>query len=169
MISKILVPTDGTTRSDDHLAHGYADALIWARYTKICKIARKIDDRTPDDTVHDLRIRMKKLRYLMEFFEPLYPAKDFKTVLRPLKRLQDTLGLFNDYSVQQLALHDLAEHHAPRGKAADLALARSIGALIAVLYQEQRAERGRVAARFAEFDSALMQRTFRRLFAAGEG
>ena len=54
----------------DRGAYGYACALIWKRYRKVCKLARSITPDTPDEIVHDLRIDCKKLRYLMEFFRP---------------------------------------------------------------------------------------------------
>ncbi len=33
-------------------------------------------ETTPDQSIHELRIRCKKLRYLMEFFAPLFPLSD---------------------------------------------------------------------------------------------
>ncbi|WP_240453973.1 CHAD domain-containing protein [Chachezhania antarctica] len=148
----------------DRPAHDYACALIWKRYRKVCKIARSIDDQTPDEEVHELRISCKKLRYLMEFFAPLFPAKDIKGLIKPLKVLQDNLGLFNDYSVQQESLQDFLDQKAGRGRKQDLVIARSIGALIAVLHQRQLKERSRVVASFAQFDSAETQDAFRALF-----
>jgi len=149
----------------DRPALGYASALIWSRYRKVCKIARRIDDTTPDAEVHALRIHCKKLRYLMEFFAPLYPAKHIKALIKPLKRLQDTLGNFNDCAVQQDALHAVL---AGRGAAKqDIRVAQSVGALIAVLHRRQGEERAQVAARFAHFDSRPIQARFRTLFAEG--
>lgn len=150
--------------SADRPAHGYACALIWERYRKVCKIAAGIDADTEDEEVHALRIHCKKLRYLMEFFAPLFADKDIKALIKPLKRLQDNLGLFNDYSVQQLSLQAFMDSHAAKGRRTDLAIAQSIGALIAVLHQRQLEERARVVASFARFDSPKLQRKFRRLF-----
>ncbi len=145
-------------------AHDYACALIWKRYRKVCKIAAGIDDQTEDEEVHELRIHCKKLRYLIEFFAPLFPRKEVKAVIKPLKKLQDNLGLFNDYSVQQQSLGAFLADHASKGRAKDLAIASSIGALIAVLHQRQLDERARVVASFAAFDSADTQARFRTLF-----
>lgn len=145
-------------------AHEYACALIWKRYRKVCKIARSIDDQTPDEEVHELRISCKKLRYLMEFFAPLFDAKAIKGLIKPLKVLQDNLGLFNDYSVQQESLQDFLDTKANRGRKQDLVIAKSIGALIAVLHQRQLEERARVVSSFATFDSVETQDAFRALF-----
>ncbi len=141
----------------------YACKLIWKRYRKACKTAAKIDDTTPDEEVHELRITCKKLRYLMEFFAPQFPAADIKAILKPLKRLQDNLGLFNDYSVQQDTLQALVNSDRLKGRKAVLA-AQSIGALISVLHQRQLSERARVVSSFQSFDSMETRQRFRTLF-----
>lgn len=147
-------------------AHDYACALIWKRYRKVCKIAGRIDDHTEDEEVHELRIHCKKLRYLMEFFAPLFPGKEIKSVIKPLKKLQDNLGLFNDYSVQQDSLNAFLDDHAATDPKKDLAIASSIGALIAVLHQRQLDERARVVSSFATFDSPEVRAKFQTLFHA---
>ncbi len=58
----------------------------------------------PDEAVHQVRIQCKKLRYLVEFFSELLPAEETEHIEKQLRRLQNTLGLFNDYSVQQRSL-----------------------------------------------------------------
>ena len=148
----------------DRPVRDYARQLIWKRYRKACKIARGITAQTPDAQIHELRIVCKKLRYLIEFFAPLFPPEAVKPLLKPLKKLQDTLGLFNDYSVQQVALRDFMQAHEPIGQKKDLILAQSIGALIAVLHVRQTEERARIMSRFSRFDSAEIRAQFRTLF-----
>ncbi|MBO9445320.1 CHAD domain-containing protein [Ruegeria sp. R14_0] len=148
----------------DRAAYEYACALIWKRYRKTCKLARSITPDTPDEDVHELRIDCKKLRYLMEFFAPLFDARAFKRIIKPLKKLQDNLGLFNDFSVQQEALHSFVQQHSNTQGRADAQLALSIGGLIAVLDQRQKAERDRVIANFQRFDSPDIRHLFRSLF-----
>lgn len=150
--------------SADRGAYSYACALIWKRYRKTCKLARSISKETPDQTVHDLRIDCKKLRYLMEFFGPLFDAKDFKTILKPLKKLQDNLGLFNDYSVQQEALLAFVADQSTAQGRVDAQLGLAAGGLIAVLDQRQKAERARVISNFQHFDSPEIRHLFRSLF-----
>ncbi len=145
-------------------AYSYACALIWKRYRKVCKLARSIREDTPDQVVHDLRIDCKKLRYLMEFFGPLFDAKGFKTIIKPLKKLQDNLGLFNDYSVQQEALLAFVSTHSNAQGRVDSRLGLAAGGLIAVLDQRQKAERARVIANFQHFDSPDIRHLFRSLF-----
>jgi triphosphatase len=51
---------------------------------------------------HELRIRIKKLRYAAEFFSKLFPGKKRRKreLLAGLKKLQDALGDVNDVAVQ---------------------------------------------------------------------
>src|SRR5690606_35611354 len=95
-----LLPGPNASRA----SYGLARELIWKRYRRIRRIAADLNAGTPDEQVHELRIECKKLRYLMEFFGPVFPQDDFTAVLKPLKRLQDSLGWFNDYAVQQTKL-----------------------------------------------------------------
>ena len=53
---------------------------------------------------HRMRISFKKLRYAIEFFSPLLPAKTIKPYLSALARLQDELGLINDHITAQILL-----------------------------------------------------------------
>lgn len=145
-------------------AQQYASRLIWKRYKTVCKIAAGIDNATEDAEVHRLRIQCKKLRYLIEIFAPVFPKKETKSILRALKRAQDTLGRFNDYAVQQESLHAmLGEWNASRG-GANPKVARSIEALIRVLRGKQQKERRKVVARFAQFNDTKTRATCRALF-----
>ena len=152
----------------DFAAHDYASQLIWKRYRKICKIASGIGHDTDDEEVHELRIHCKKLRYLMEFFGPLFPKKEFKGLIKPLKRLQDNLGYFNDYSVQKDALAAYLDTLDIRSKKQHMQVAQSVGALIAILHGRQVEEREKVVDSFAQFNSAETKQTFRALFHARE-
>lgn len=148
----------------DRPAFDYACALIWKRYRKVCKLARSIDEETPDQIVHDLRIDCKKLRYLMEFFAPLFDDTDFKTIIKPLKKLQDNLGRFNDCSVQQDSLLAFVKDQSTAQDQVSAHLGLAAGGLVAVLDQRQRAERGRVIANFQHFDSPKIRTLVRRMF-----
>lgn len=151
----------------DRPAYDFACRLIWKRYRKICTIAEAIDAETPDHEVHELRIHCKKLRYLMEFFAPLFPDGPFKRLIKPLKKLQDNLGLFNDYSVQQESLQAFLGG-LDGAEPGNLQAAQSVGALIVVLHGRQLAERARVVDSFAAFNSAETRQTFRDLFHGGK-
>ena len=66
------------------------------RLRKRGKLAMKTDDL---DAWHDLRKAIKRFRYLVAAFAPLYPNGTFDKVLRHLADLQDTLGRLQDRHV----------------------------------------------------------------------
>nr|WP_321456061.1 CHAD domain-containing protein [uncultured Cohaesibacter sp.] len=153
----------------DENAHDYACRLIWKRYRKLCKIASSITNDSRDSEVHALRIHCKKLRYLLEFFAPAFPGKEIKGLVKPMKRLQDNLGAFNDCSVQIEALSTFLGEHKFRDKATQLAIAQSVGALVAILHQRQETERLHVVENFERFDNEETRQMFRALFKPHEG
>jgi CHAD domain-containing protein len=71
-------------------------------------------------SLHDVRKAGKKVRYLVEFFEPLLDAKQRKG-LKDLKRLQKRFGALNDV-VASRALLEKHRDSLPDGAAADRAL-----------------------------------------------
>lgn len=137
----------------DDLALDYARVLIKKHYKRVCRIARGIDANTPDEEVHELRIQCKKLRYLLDFFTPLMDKKTIKTVIKSLKKLQDNLGRFNDYSGQQIALQEFLDKQLQAGKKISPKMIEAIGALVALKHQMQLKERALVMESFANFHS----------------
>ncbi|NLC36823.1 MAG: CHAD domain-containing protein [Alcaligenaceae bacterium] len=148
----------------DQSAHDYACEQIWQHYRKVRKAALRIGPDTPDEEVHDLRIRCKKLRYLIEFFSTVFPKPALNKLLKPLKRLQDNLGLFNDYSVQQESLQAFLQKPGSGKGDSDLSIAQSVGALIAVLHGRQLEERNKALVSLARFNRPDVQQTFSDLF-----
>jgi CHAD domain-containing protein len=118
-----------------------------------------ITPETQDEEVHELRIEAKKFRYLLEFFATLYQTKKIKQLVNRLKVLQDNLGRFNDFSVQQESLNTYLQGHQNNAE-----MAKSIGALLMVLAQKQIEERGHVEERFAGFANAVTAKLVHELF-----
>ena len=56
---------------------------------------------------HALRIRIKELRYALDFFASLYPVPAVKTTLSALSGVQDNLGVMNDIAVAQCLLDEV--------------------------------------------------------------
>lgn len=54
--------------------------------------------------LHALRIALKRLRYGVEFFAPLFPAKAGRRYLERIVRVQDALGFVNDVEVARRRL-----------------------------------------------------------------
>lgn len=160
-------------QSSDSLAPGpggknvfitYAAELILSKYRRVSKLGGNIDDSTPDEKVHKLRIQAKKLRYLLEFCGELFAGEEMKKLVKALKGLQDNLGNFNDYSVQQVFLKQLLGDNLQKFRGRELQLAETVGAATAVLHQLQREERGRVMANIGKFDSSETRETVMKVF-----
>lgn len=125
------------------------DKLVQNKFQKVIATGKLITPESPDDEVHELRLECKKFRYLLDFFGSVYPQAEMAKLLKKLKRMQNTLGLFNDYSVQQEALHDYLDKSRQNKK-----IHVSVGALILVLAQKQLEQRKQVEIRFSEFANA---------------
>ena len=86
------------------------DKKINKMHLKICR-SKDLFQQMPAEEKHQLRKRVKRLRYSIEFIATLYPKKVVKQYLKALKPLQDSLGRFNDLSVADtLFKNDLKQH-----------------------------------------------------------
>jgi CHAD domain-containing protein len=125
-------------------------------YRRMVKAGFAIDPHTPPEPLHALRKDGKELRYLLEFFATLYPVEVTKPMVRALKALQETLGLFQDRQVQAELLRSLGQDVTElQDKAAALI---AMGQLVARLEQQQEDARAHFAERFQAF-AARKQRT----------
>lgn len=110
---------------------------------------RAIDAGSPARHLHRLRIRVKRLRYALEFVQDVYgPA--LTTALDSLRTLQDQLGLFQDAIVARSRLKAYRDAH-ELGKRQRKLLKR----LIAFEKQRARQARRRVAKRWRRADAAV--------------
>lgn len=73
----------------------FAARRLGRLHKKAVALAEAARDLDPG-RLHALRIGAKRLRYAIEFFAPLYRAKDTKRALEVLIALQDALGALND-------------------------------------------------------------------------
>ncbi|WPD21068.1 MAG: CHAD domain-containing protein [Candidatus Electrothrix scaldis] len=129
-----------------------ANSIIFKRFTKVLRDGQAVDADSPDESLHRLRIQGKKLRYSLEFFSSLYPAKEMKTLIKQLKNLQNNLGLFNDLSVQQDMLNDYLGGLQP-GSSKAKKMGAAIGGLLTNLYHEQQQVRSEFEETFRRFSS----------------
>ncbi|MCD6359367.1 MAG: CHAD domain-containing protein [Armatimonadetes bacterium] len=119
----------------------FAYPVILARLDPVMtalEAARGSDEAHP---LHQLRIAVKKLRYAMEPFRPIFPG--LKKPGRVAAELQEALGLAHDYDVLLAALQDYFE----RNGVNELPEAGEVLELV-------RAER---AARYAEAHDSIAQ------------
>jgi CHAD domain-containing protein len=84
----------------------WAPRLVERLYRKLRKLGDKLDGHSPADQLHALRIRAKRLRYLVEFVTPIYaqPAERFA---RRAVELQDVLGTHHDAYVAVERLREM--------------------------------------------------------------
>jgi len=123
-------------------------------------------DNTADDRLHLLRIECKELRYLLEFFSPLFPREKIHDLIGQLKKLQDILGEYNDFRLQQQRLQGLAGE-LPWTDSRSKKTVAAIGTLVKTLEKEKRKAKKAFAETFSDFASLPKQRFYRELFGAG--
>lgn len=70
-----------------------------ARRTRQCRKAVRRAGRLEAETLHDLRIRLKKFRYTLEFFETVDDGKAKRRLIKIVSGLQEILGEMNDILV----------------------------------------------------------------------
>lgn len=140
-----------------------AGARIWKVYRRVMREGQAISELSPPEDLHELRKTCKKLRYLMEFFQSLYPAAAIGRLIRALKGLQDHLGAYQDLHVQVETLRRFSHEMAEEGDTpAETLLV--LGRLVEGLDQRQVLVRAEFAECFARFAREKNQRSFRELF-----
>ena len=77
----------------------FATTRIGKTYKRVLSDGMSIGPDSAIEAYHKLRKSCKKLRYLMEMFRELYPAKKIKALIKELKKLQDDLGELQDLEV----------------------------------------------------------------------
>jgi CHAD domain-containing protein len=103
---------NGSAKPSALSAKAFAAATLSHRHKRACKLGRKIDE-LDEMKLHKLRIRIKKLRYAVEFFVALWQGGKAKHYLSALKHIQDALGKSHDLT----AARDLIDNLAPGIKA----------------------------------------------------
>ena len=77
----------------------FAEEVILHRLKKVRKEGRRLEGLAPCQR-HKLRIKIKKIRYAVDFFRSLYPARAqerLDALSQRLKKGQDALGALNDF------------------------------------------------------------------------
>ncbi len=151
---------DAPGRARRQSASAVATGRTARSFRRIARRGAAITAQSPPEALHDLRKRCKELRYLLEFFAPLYSPADFRKVVGDLKKLQDCLGEFQDSQVQREEIGVLAEamlaesvraRPMPKDWAAPAATLLAMGEIVAGLAVRQQHARSDFARRFASF------------------
>ena len=99
----------------------YAKQALKKRWKKVAKCGRGIERLEPEEK-HKMRRSLKKLRYMTEFFAPIFPSKDVKPFVKQLRMLQDVFGYVNDVRMAEQIRTIAVEH----GDGTDCAVAAGI-------------------------------------------
>lgn len=144
-----------------------ANQRISKVYKRLLKEAEAISDSSPAEALHDLRKTCKKLRYLMEFFQNLYPANEIKALLKALKGFQNILGDFQDYEIQELQIKQFSQEMMDNKVPSDTFLA--MGVLVQYLDSMKYVARKGFSTQFTAFKRDENQIIFKKLFTSKSG
>lgn len=98
----------GEPGSDARVRAGtVVDELVLASFRRLRKRGKRAMRSDDLEAWHDLRKAIKRFRYLVASFAPMYPKGSFKKVLGHLSDLQDTLGRLQDHHVQAALIEEV--------------------------------------------------------------
>jgi CHAD domain-containing protein len=107
LTSLLAAPAASWRRSPRETAMNAAPEMIRLRYRKMRKGAELLTSESTMEMYHEVRGRLKKLRYTLEAVAAMY-GKPAEEMLRALRRWQDTLGVQQDAAVASRRLKNLA-------------------------------------------------------------
>ena len=136
-----------------------AARIVRRRADELFDHSENVLDTSDIERVHDMRVASRRLRAVLEIFEPAFPAGDFKTVLRDVKGLADALGERRDPDVH---IEDMEEFE----KAVQVANRPGIDALVARLRERQARGNETLA---AALQNAIDHELHRRLHSLADG
>jgi len=139
-----------------------ADRRIWKTYRRILEEGGAITVNSPPGDLHELRKTCKKLRYLIEFFQSLYPKLQIKKLITQLKGLQDVLGDFQDFDVQMEFIDQCAKD---KENALPSSTINALDELICQLAAQKARARKHYQPAFEEFAMTKNHALFKSLFA----
>jgi CHAD domain-containing protein len=127
-----------------------AARVVRVRTDELFDHAEGVLDTSDIERVHDMRVASRRLRAVLEIFEPCFPQGDFKTALRDVKALADALGERRDPDVH---IEDMEGFEAQ----VQATLRPGIDALVARLRAQQTQGNGVLAAALEEIRANELQ------------
>lgn len=132
------------------VCRGVAEKILKKRFKRLLHNGCAITEETPDESLHQLRIEGKKFRYLLEFYRSLFYEDAVDAYLKQMKKLQNNLGDFNDFSVQKEVLVQRLGNMKP-GAVHAVEIAAALGGLVVHLGDGQNQVRRKFERTFQEF------------------
>ena len=136
---------------------------IWRLYRRLVDQATAIHDNTPAIAIHQVRIRAKKLRYLIDATRSLHDRRHLDPIVGSLKSVQSVLGDFNDAYVQERHLMESGRALAEAG-AGDSGALLTIGRLAENARIRAASLRGELSDELSRFCKDDIRECFGRLF-----
>jgi CHAD domain-containing protein len=134
----------------------------WRLSRGIAASAQTVDEHTEAARLHEVRIKAKKLRYLVDVTPAFYDATDLERILGALKKLQRALGDFNDAHAQEQRLLECGLELGAAGGPAGALLA--LGRLAEQSRQRRECLRGQVVEGLTRFRARDTRSACRRAF-----
>ena len=161
------IPSNNVSEAETKLTvKELSDKRIWKTYKQAIRQGGAIDRHSPPEALHQLRKTCKKLRYLMEFFQALYPEHGMEKLIKRLKQLQDVLGDYQDYAVQQERLQQFSEEMQAINTPSKTFLA--MGVLIQAFENRKCKARDQFKSQFDAFKKLENHASFRSIFASSK-
>jgi inorganic triphosphatase YgiF len=130
----------------------FAHERLSARYAQVRKLGKHVG-RLSETERHALRIKLKKLRYAVDFFGSLWPEQRTKRFLKRLGAVQDVLGEMNDAAVARALVDDILKQRENGGNSLDIGYAAGVVAGWHVGHMRTRAKK--LEKRWRAFTEAL--------------
>lgn len=95
-----------------HAGTSFAEAAsrtVAVRAEEVFEHAGSVLDMSDIERVHDMRVSTRRLRAVLEIYEPCFPKRAWRSVLRDVKALADALGERRDPDVLLDRLHALRD------------------------------------------------------------
>ncbi len=140
-----------------------AKKVICKRNHKVLEFGNNLLITSSDEQLHRLRIAGKKLRYLLEFFNSLFPQTEMKILIKRLKKLQDNLGDYHDLAVHQEMLEKFKEQLITQ-ESGEKETILTLGILIKKLNEKQKLLKQDFIETFHIYSAPEIQTIFHDLF-----
>jgi CHAD domain-containing protein len=150
--------SDSAPNGADIPVLAFAATKIVRQYRRLCADTRKISHKSTDEELHSVRIQVKQLRYLLDLFQELLPAKEACFLIRRLKKLQDRLGGFNDVVVQRRFINDLLQHDKLSEPERD-----TLNGLSAIMFQKYLKERECLGQDMSDFCTGKIRKNLKKI------
>ncbi len=142
-------------------AQEYGCRRIVKLYQKLRRNGQKLTLKTPAKKFHSFRIEIKKLRYVMEFFNTDHDQQ-YSELRRALKSAQDAFGAYQDADVQVRELRGFTEKLYSQGVSLDTLLA--IGQLLGSLSRKQKKRKKKCLKQTRWLTSDMTARQFQQCY-----